>query len=151
MISHSFPASAALSVLFALLFNPVPCCAASESPAGYSEDARRVIKYISTLSRKSVGKRIDGVTLQDGTKRLKNHRFLGRAANLKRGQRVYLFESNGKRLAYMWVESGGQKIALSECESEHEVLSPPNVFTFTEVSAGDGVVISHCPAPAWFD
>ncbi len=120
----------------------------SETLEPAAVDESRVKNYLSTLTRSSTGKTVQGVKLSNGTTCLGRARLLGNSKAEARGQHIYLFEDKGERVAYIWVEAKGKEIVLPKCYQEHHSLS--EVYTLQTVGAGDGLVITECPDAAWF-
>jgi hypothetical protein len=112
----------------------------------------RVMHYLAKLSSEQVGALLPGVELSDGTKALKNHRFLGRAKGLPKGGHVFVFEHEGNQLAYAWVDKGGAALNLPECKGAFPgsayVLSG-DVYTWKALQPGHGVVEVACLDPRW--
>lgn len=112
----------------------------------------RVVRYLSELSAEHVGTVLPGVELTGGTLALKNHRYLGQAEGLPDRAHVFLFEREGSRLAYAWVDESGDPLDLPQCEGAFPgsayVLSG-DVYTWKALQPGHGVVEVACVYSRW--
>jgi hypothetical protein len=129
-----------------------------QSPCDVSLDAwlacnnPRVVTYLSELSREQVGTYLAGVELSDGTMALRDHRFVGQAVGLATGVQVFIFEHEGSRLAYVWVDVGASSLPLPECEGAFPVSAyvlSGDAYTWRAVQPGHGVVKVTCVDPQW--
>lgn len=151
---------------------PRPKRAPSPAALAESTDAP-VIAYLSALGDDAVGSELEGVEIdllppdpeadpedqldpEEGVERvLEDDVYLGRVPGLPDGVHVHLVERDDEVLAYLWVEPGAPSLALPECEADRPGFRATRlwgaIYTWRAARPGDGVLISHCPQPAWVE
>ena len=113
----------------------------------------KVIKYLTALTRKDIGKILNGVRLADGSMTLKGHTFLGEAKGIGRGVHLFIFKFNKNRVAYLWVDENGTAIDLPVCPQsvsfESSYVLSGDVYTWKAAQPGHGVVQTMCIKKEW--
>lgn len=114
---------------------------------------QRVMKYLTALTKKDVGKVIDGVRLTDGDTVLKGHTFLGEAKGMGKGVRLFIFKYKRNHVAYLWVEQNGAEFDLPDCpksvSDESAYVLSGDVYTWKAAHPGDGVIETPCVKEEW--
>jgi hypothetical protein len=145
-------------IVFSLLLSAL-CVAAQQVPKTLEEqlalDNPRVIKYLQSLNASDSGKKLKGIRLSDGSISLKNYVFIETINSAKNKFNVYVFRYNRRKIAYAWVESDGKSLPIPSCPSNYEeegqyVLSG-DIYTWTDIQPGDGVVIIECVTDKWIN
>lgn len=113
----------------------------------------KVMKYLTALTKKDIGKVLNGVRLTDGTMELKGSIFLGEAKGIGKGIHLFIFKIKTNRVAYLWIEDNGTELNLPRCpvSVSHEsayVLSG-DVYTWKAAQHGHGVIQTMCIKEEW--
>ena len=112
-----------------------------------------VIKYLTALTKRDIGKILKGVRLTDGSMTLKGHTFLGEAKGIGRGVHLFIFEINKNRVAYLWVDENGTALDLPVCPQSVSFESAyglsGDVYTWKAAQPGHGVVQTMCIKKEW--
>lgn len=120
------------------------------SVEGMVSDNAETIKYLTSLDASDVGKTLEGVKLSYGGFVLKGDVFLEKIHSARNKSTVCLSKDGTNRVAYAWVESGGQGLPSPRCSRDCELSTlSGDLYTYTEICAGDGVVIVHCVTDNW--
>ena len=113
----------------------------------------KVIEYIKTLTKKDIGKVLDGARLTDGTMTLKGHTFIGEAKDIGRGVHLFIFKYMKNQVAYLWVDEKGTAIDLPVCPQsvsfESSYVLSGDVYTWKAAQPGHGVVQTMCVKKEW--
>ena len=113
----------------------------------------RVVAYLGKLRPRDVGRRLRGVTLSDGKPLLRGEAYVGEVRGLGKGQHAYIVERDGRRHAFVWVDRGGDALALPSCPSESVPAGPyvlsGDVYTWKAAQPGDGVIEVECVDESW--
>lgn len=116
-------------------------------------DNPKVIAYLSGLTADGIGKAGKGIRLSDGSTALKDEVFLGSRHIAGKKQHIYVFRSTEGEHAYVWIEKGGVSLVIPPVprgsSGEHAYGLSGDIYTFTEVHPGDGVVIIAAGDLAW--
>ena len=113
----------------------------------------KVIKYLTALTKKDIGKVLNGVRLTDGSMTLKGRTFLGEAKGIGQGVHLYIFKINKNREAYLWVDENGTALDLPVCpksvsfESSYGLSG--DVYTWRAAQPGHGIVQTMCIKKEW--
>lgn len=113
----------------------------------------RVIKYLTALTKKDIGKVLNGVSLTDRTVVLKGYTFLGEAKGIGKGVHLFIFKFRANRVAYLWVEENGMKLDLPICPKvvsfESAYILSGDVYTWKVAQPGHGLVQTMCVKEEW--
>ncbi|MGH0035795.1 MAG: hypothetical protein ACQGVK_12285 [Myxococcota bacterium] len=158
--------SRSLAVRAALVAGALAVACRSPSPEPVDPEARLasydapVIDYLESLGPEDVGRRLEGVRVDPGDPEsgellLEGALYLGRTGGLPEHVHVHLVEEGEERLAYLWVDTGGEPFALPECNPRRvgfrarRIWGP--IYTWKAARPGDGVLVSSCPEPSWVE
>lgn len=146
-------------IVVILVMISAPLSAARHVPETLGEqlelDNPRVIKYLRALKTSDAGKKLKGIKLSDGSIALKGHVFLETIKSAKNHFAVYVFRNKTKKVAYAWVEPDGRPLPIPACPSnsneEGQYVLSGDIYTWTDVHPGDGVVIMECVTDKWIN
>lgn len=115
----------------------------------------KVIKYLTALTKKDIGKPLKGVLLTDESICLKNHVFLGEVKDMGQGVHLFVFKFKNNLLAYLWIEENGTKLNLPDCPEsvsfESAYVLSGDVYTWKAAQPGDGVIETMCVKEEWIE
>jgi hypothetical protein len=130
------------------------CLLAQEKPGGESD--RLIMKYLAALSDDQLGKKLEGVRLQNGSFALAGHTLLHRITLPAKQAHVYVLRKGslamGMPVGHAWVEAKGKPIPLPEDpagEPREAAYNAGEVYTFAEINPGDGLVELSYPTEEW--
>ena len=116
-------------------------------------DNPKIIAYLSGLASTDIGKSGKGIRLSDGSVELKDATYLGSKHIASKKQHIFVFRTSDGEHAYVWVDKGGTPLSIPPVKegstSEHAYVLSGDIYTFTEVHPGDGVVIIEAGDSAW--
>lgn len=116
-------------------------------------DNPKVVAYLARLTPGDIGKAGKGIGLSDGTTVLKNATYLGSKHLAVKRQHIYVFRTENGEHAYVWVDTGGAALSIPpvkrDTSGEHAYVLSGDIYTFTEVHPGDGVVVLEGGDSAW--
>jgi len=142
-----------------ILFVANSCCFSNSSSSivdrienTRSSDDAILIDYLKKLDVSSIGKKLTGIKISDDIE-LEGWIFLGKAVGFGKGVNIYLFSTANERVAYIWVEEGGDPLQLPDCECLPYIGSTTMTqkYTLKSVLPGNSVVICPCPKKSWFN
>lgn len=120
------------------------------SVEGMVSDNANIIRYLTSLDTSDAGKTLEGVKLSYGGFVLKDDVFLEKIHSARNKSTVCLFKDGTNRVAYAWVESGGQDLPSPRCSPDCELSTlSGDLYTYSEICAGAGVAIVHCVTDNW--
>ncbi len=112
-----------------------------------------MVSYLSSLTREKIGQPVKGVSLSDHSNVLSGSVLTGFAIRDAQKQHIYLFHSSDGYVAYAWVETGGKPLPIPKAATndtgENAAVLSGDVYTFTEINPGDGVIVLSSATPAW--
>ncbi len=115
---------------------------------------RIVLEYLENISEREYGSVLDGVQLTDGKTMLDKSVFLGKTTTLQQGTHIYLFQSGGRKEAFMWVEKKGKDFPLPVCEPvglpNGPLVLSGDRHTWKNAKPGGDIVWLTCPPEEWF-
>ena len=119
----------------------------------YESSTPIVKEYLTTLPDDAIGRPLDGIRLSDGGRWFEGYTYLGRPRNLPPQLRVTMMRVEGRVVAFMWVEEGGEPFALAACEGEDLGIRARRlegtVLAWQALRPEHGVVSTPCPPEAW--
>jgi len=147
--------SCATLMKVALLLAGAAPLSAQEEPVGAVTN-RRVMHYLQSLSDADRGKKLTGVRVADGTLLLAGQMLLHRIELRSRRAHVYVLRAGsltmGMPVAQAWVEPRGKPLSIPsipEGEPREAAINSGEVYTYSEIHPGDGLVEISCPTEAW--
>lgn len=126
-----------------------------------------VIQYLRALSDSDIGATLKGIKLTDGSYVAKGYRLLALPKGLGKGRHVVVVQRSNKDVsgahtaggfaaggkgAFVWVDRDGDPFPLPNCATslyENQYVLSGDIYTWTVVKAGDGVVEIGCIDPSW--
>ena len=113
-----------------------------------------MIEYLSSLSDKDAGRKLNGVELSDQKVILNGYRFIGKSTRVNQSIHLYLFELDNRHEAFVWIEPKGKTLAIPKCPDDVSfecayVLSG-DVYTWKAVQPDHGVVQIMCADREWY-
>ncbi len=142
------------TLLFVPLIALLAACQTAPKDLGQQldRDNPKLITYLSALKVKNLNRPVSGVRLYDGVE-LKGAVLLGFTHLGGKRQHIYLFQTKDGYRAYVWVDTGGKALPVPPgrggSPGEGASVLSGDVYTFTEVHPGDGVVILSGATPQW--
>jgi hypothetical protein len=130
---------------------------ALEVPASrewYETNIPIVEAYLKTLPESDVGQPIDGILLSDGQRIFAGDIYQGVPPSLPVGVQARLMQHAERTVAYIWIEEGGEPLALEPCGSgEQEGIRARRLgggtFAWKALTSKHGMVYTACPPESW--
>ena len=112
-----------------------------------------VMNYLSSLSDKDVGRKLEGIKLTDKSVFMKEYIFIGKCLKVDHSIHLYIFKHDNKFKAVAWIEVGGKELIIPECPDdvtfEHAYVLTGDVYTSNAIQPGHGVVQIMCADKSW--
>ncbi len=120
----------------------------------WRESSTPIVKeYLTTLPEDAIGSELDGIRLSDGKRWFQGHTYLGRPGDLPPLLRATVLRAEGRVVAFMWLEEGGEPFPLQQCEGEESGIRARSlageVHVWRSLRAEHGVIYTSCPPAHW--